>query len=394
MDDSMRSPSFMRLHHQAALKRLERPFVYHTGRDEIYEIDEAAESFLVSCDGTLAWEDTAAEGEFVAYCLEEGLLEILSKPEYTPVCVDRAPVPSLRYLELQLTSRCNLKCRHCYLGPPQQGVLPLDAALGIAGEFSSHGGLRLLISGGEPLAYPYLDEFIRQTADLRARRVVLTNGTLINEENIRRLTVENIQFSLDGWRAGNDRVRGEGSFEKTLRGIYAAREAGRAVSIATMIHRGNLKEFDRLRRFAEEIEATEWGIDVPCVAGSLVKNTDLIVSNEEAVPFMKYAYGGGYHGSSDGFACGHHLMTVLPTGRAVKCGFYSDAPLGDAREGLMACWGSLRHVPLETLECRGCPVVEECAGGCRFRAPHPLAPDPVMCALHGMSRDPSCRHSP
>ncbi|MBN2373750.1 radical SAM protein [bacterium] len=393
MHNSTSSPSFLRLHRQAALKRLESPFVYHTGRDELYEIDEAAESFLVSCDGTLARKEKAAEDKFVAYCIDEGLIEILSQPELKPIRIDRSPVPSLRYLELQLTSRCNLKCRHCYLGIPNQNFLPLDAALGIVREFSSNGGLRLLISGGEPLAYPYLEDFIRQTADLRVRRVILTNGTLIDNENIKWLTVDNIQFSLDGWRTGHDRIRGEGSFDKTLRGIYAAREAGVPVSIATMIHSGNLKEFERLRLFAEEIEATEWGIDVPCVAGSLIKNTDLVVSTEDAVPLMKYSYGGGYHGSSDGFACGRHLITVLPTGIAVKCGFYADAPLGDARSGLMECWQRLEHIPLDNLECKGCPVIEDCAGGCRFRAPRPLAPDPVMCALHGQNSEPSLRHS-
>jgi hypothetical protein len=30
-------------------------------------------------------------------------------------------------------------------------------------------------------------------------------------------------------------------------------------------------------------------------------------------------------------------------------------------------------------------VLADCAGGCRFRAPHALAPDPVMCALYGVS---------
>jgi MoaA/NifB/PqqE/SkfB family radical SAM enzyme len=40
-------------------------------------------------------------------------------------------VPSLRYLELQVTWRCNLACAHCYLGPAR-GVdlpVPLIAAL-------------------------------------------------------------------------------------------------------------------------------------------------------------------------------------------------------------------------------------------------------------------------
>jgi len=49
---------------------------------------------------------------------------------------------------------------------------------------------------------------------------------------------------------------------------------------------------------------------------------------------------------------------------------------------------SLKHLPLEALECKGCPVIDDCAGGCRFRAPHPLAPDPVMCVFYTMNRDP------
>ena len=76
-------------------------------------------------------------------------------------------------------------------------------------------------------------------------------------------------------------------------------------------------------------------------------------------------------------------MTVTPTGTGVKCGFYEDAPLGDASQDLMACWLTLKHTRIEELECSGCEVGEECHGGCRFRAAHPLAPDPVMCALYG-----------
>ena len=29
--------------------------------------------------------------------------------------IKKSPVPSLRYLELQITDRCNLRCRHCYI---------------------------------------------------------------------------------------------------------------------------------------------------------------------------------------------------------------------------------------------------------------------------------------
>jgi radical SAM protein with 4Fe4S-binding SPASM domain len=136
----------------------------------------------------------------------------------------------------------------------------------------------------------------------------------------------------------------------------------------------------------EQIGALEWGIDLPVAAGSLEKHREFLVPYEEAASLMDFAYGGGYHGSSEGYACGRHLLTVLPTGQAVKCGFYREETLGDARRGLKDCWLHLTPVPLGRLECRDCSVVHECAGGCRFRAPHPLAPDPFMCALYGITK--------
>ena len=181
-------------------------------------------------------------------------------------------------------------------------------------------------------------------------------------------------------------LRGAGAFERTMQGVQAAKEAGIALSFATMIHRGNVAEFVEMRDFMEEIGAIEWGIDMPALAGSLQENQQLLVPCAEAAPLMAFAYGGGYHGSSDGYACGRHLLTVLPSGQAVKCGFYSEQALGDARRGLKDCWLKLEHIPLGRLECRNCPVVDDCAGGCRFRAAHPLAPDPFMCALHGIEQ--------
>jgi len=46
------------------------------------------------------------------------------------------------------------------------------------------GGLRLLISGGEPLLYEDLEAFLAETAGLKLRRVLLSNGTLITPRNM------------------------------------------------------------------------------------------------------------------------------------------------------------------------------------------------------------------
>jgi radical SAM protein with 4Fe4S-binding SPASM domain len=377
--------SYLRLHPRAALKNLEMPYLYHMDNDELYEVNDEGLDFLLSCDGSMKGCDLGGDGDFVEFCLDEGLLEAL--PHRSPIAnrAGKGPAPSLRYLELQLTRRCNLACRHCYLGPPIPEEIPLNDAIAIARQFEEMGGLRLIISGGEPLLYSYLREFIQRTGDLKLRRILLTNGTLVTGENAGWLGVEEIQFSLDGWQRGHDMLRGEGSFARVMAGIAAAQREGIPVSIATMIHRGNLDEFERLRSFTEEIEALQWGVDILCPSGSLIENRDLVVPYEEASPFMGHAYGGGYHGPSDGFACGHHLMTVTASGKAIKCGFYEERPLGDARDDLLSCWLRLEHVPIETLECKGCPALDDCAGGCRFRAESPLAPDRAMCAFYGVA---------
>ena len=378
--------SYLRLHPKSALKNLEQPFVYHMGRDELYEIDEQAQDFLLRCNGESFGKELTTHADFVEYCLEEGILEGHPQPVPTTVTVDYGLKPSLRYLELHLLHKCNLNCRHCYLEPSQPIEMPVEDAADITRQFSDNGGLRLLISGGEPLLYKDLETYLEQTQGLKIRRVLFTNGILINSRNISWLGVDEIQFSLDGWEKGHEQLRGRGTFEPTLQGIHMANTEGIPISISTMIHRHNLNEFDRLRDFIEEINAMEWGVDVMCISGSLMKNRDLTVPYETAARYLNYAFGGGYHGSSEGFACGRHLMTVLPDKQAVKCGFYADRPLGDARKNLKQCWLNMNQIPLDQLECKGCAVLEECRGGCRFRAPHPFAPDPAMCAFYGISR--------
>jgi len=374
--------SYLLLSPDLALKRLESPFLYHIKTDELYELDEKSISFLSQCDGSKKGKDLTDDAPFVEYCLQEGLLIPKNQSSKIEIQIAMSPLPSLRYLELQLTRRCNLKCCHCYLGPPKKEDVLLQSAVDISCEFESMGGLRLLISGGEPLLYPSLKTFLAEISHLKIRRVLLTNGTEITSKNISWLNVDEIQFSLDGWKKGHEILRGKGSFDKVINAIQTARDAKIQISIATMVHRGNLGEFEQMKRFITDIDACEWGIDALCLSGNLNEHEHLIVSPKEAASMMRYAFGGGYHGPSDGFACGRHLMTVLPSGMGVKCGFYEDLILGDARKSLKECWLNLKHLPLNELSCNQCEHILDCAGGCRFRAPNLLSPDPYMCAFY------------
>ncbi|MDY6990296.1 MAG: radical SAM protein [Thermodesulfobacteriota bacterium] len=365
------------------LKQLESPYLYDMEKDELYELDQGGFDFLKKCDGRHLLSGLPVDKDFLEFCLKEGLLVTGTSTDERPFILRPSPVPSLRYLELQLTRRCNLKCKHCYLGTPRELDLSLSEVVATLKEFEKMQGLRVLFSGGEPLLYPELRNLNKRLPQFALRKVLLTNGTRITEENQDLWShFDEIQVSLDGLKEGHEALRGPGTFARAVRGMEIATKKGVPISIATMVHRHNLKEFDGLARWIERQQVVEWNIDVPCEAGRLSENSDFLVAPEEGAPFLEYATGGSYHGSGEPFTCGYHLCTVTPEGDVLKCGFFQDR-LGSLKEGLEVSWKRSRHIALSELECAPCPHLSDCKGGCRFRATSPLGKDPVMCAFYG-----------
>jgi radical SAM protein with 4Fe4S-binding SPASM domain len=381
------SSDFVSLAPNCFLKELEEPYIYNAATDDLYEVNGEALEFLKQCDGSRRLGELIWKAEFVDYCLSEDLLKLSPHPHPHPLKVGTAPKPSLRYLELQLTARCNLRCHHCYLGEARSVDLPVDTALRVMEEFADMGGLRLLLSGGEPLLHPRFWEIHEALPGLGCRSILLTNGTLLDARVCRRLRVHQAQVSIDGLEAAHDALRGRGSFAMAVRAVQELRHAGRDVSVATMVQRANRDDFPRLKEMLQELGVSQWTVDVPCVTGHLEQNPDLALDYTEAAGYLKYGYGGGLYTSSPGYACGTHLCAVLPNGRVAKCGFYSDQTVGGVEKGLAVCWARIAPLRTADLGCR-CPHLEECRGGCRYRAfltGDPLGPDPVQCALRGVS---------
>lgn len=368
-------------------KALEQPCLYNIATDDLYELDQEAYAFLSSCDGTRRIGELNPAAEFLDYCFKEGLLCFSNGQAVRHFNLAAAPVPSLRYLELQITGRCNLRCRHCYQGDAQAPRdLPLSRLLPLLAEFERMQGLRLLISGGEPLCHPQFWALNEALPQFGFRSILITNGVLINRNNAHRLRTHEVQVSLDGQEQAHDGLRGRGSFARTIAAIEALREVGIAVSIATMVTALNKDDFPALAKLMERLGIRTWTVDVPVVAGRLARHRDLLLPWAEAAPLLSYGYGGGLYASSGDYACGAHLCAVLPDGSVSKCGFYSRSPVGHIAEGLENCWRRLPPLRLSQLQC-SCPVVSECRGGCRYRAElysGPLAPDPVQCCSRGV----------
>jgi len=349
------------------LKRLEEPYLYDIENDELYELGEEAYQFLLKCSQGERISVRKEDEEFIRYCLSEKLIFLSETPVKRDGIPYPSPIPSLRYLEFQITDRCNLRCGHCYIGDGLHQDLALEKIFKVLREFEEIQGLRLLLSGGEPLLHPQFWRINEILRDYPFRSILLSNGTLITEETARNLRVHEVQVSLDGMKEGHESIRGEGTFEKVLQAIDHLQEADIRVSVATMIHRRNLLEFDQLASLIQSKNIREWNVDIPSIAGRLEENKDFWVSPSEAAPFLQYGYGGGLHSSEKNACCGAHLCAILPNGHIAKCGLFSQEPVGSIDEGLRVCWDRIPRIQLEELACN-CPEIEECRGGCRFRA--------------------------
>jgi len=353
------------LSRRAVLKWLETPSVYHIAKDELYELDDESFRFLKKCatnDGC-----AATSSAFVDYCMEEGLLTAEHASERRHPLLIRAPEPSLRYLELQITNACNLRCRHCYISDTTREELSPRQIRDVLVEFEEMQGLRVMLTGGEPLLHARFDEINEMLPDFFLRKVLFTNGMLLKKDLLKALKVDEIQISIDGLEKAHDAIRGSGTFNSSMKALRQALDAGFDVSVSTMIHRENLTDFDSMERMFKEIGIKDWTVDVPCATGRLREHAEFFVSPEEGGKFLGYGFGGGLHSSGQGFGCGLHLMAVMAGGKIAKCTFYEDRAVGAVEQGLMTSWRKIEPVRLKDLAC-ACEYVEVCRGGCRYRA--------------------------
>ncbi len=150
-----------------------------------------------------------------------------------------------------ITSRCNLKCVHCYASVTgEKRELSTAQGLKLISELKDYGVPVVLFSGGEPLIREDLPELISAATSAGMRAVISTNGTLITREKAEILGDMGLSYvgvSLDGLEEVNDRFRGvSGAFAKALKGIENAMSAGIKVGLRFTMNKRNYQEIPKI----------------------------------------------------------------------------------------------------------------------------------------------------
>ena len=89
---------------------------------------------------------------------------------------------------IELTDRCNFKCRHCYICEDAVSArdkeLSADEILAVAKDAVKRGALWCTLTGGEPLLREDFPEIYIGLKKLGLLVTVFTNGSLITEKHI------------------------------------------------------------------------------------------------------------------------------------------------------------------------------------------------------------------
>lgn len=140
--------------------------------------------------------------------------------------------PHLVSLQLELTSKCNERCVHCYI-PHELKNVEMDLALfqDVIEQSNDMGLLSLTLSGGEPLAHSKIKKILRLLRDYDFSIRILSNLTLLDDgmlEEMRHLRIASIKVSLYSMNpeVHDSITQLPGSHKKTIRSIEKLVDSG------------------------------------------------------------------------------------------------------------------------------------------------------------------------
>ncbi|MEO1482985.1 MAG: radical SAM protein [Myxococcota bacterium] len=205
---------------------------------------------------------------------------------------ERIPVSGM----LELTSRCNLRCVHCYLGSQEEQhkkrslEMDTERVKAVIDEMAAAGCMFLVITGGDPMMRKDFPEIFVHAKRQGMFVTVFCDGVLVTEkivELFKEWPPRTVEISLYGATAETyEKVtRIPGSYDKCIRGIERLLDAGIDVALKTVLMTVNEHELEAMREIARGY-GCKFRFDAaifPCLPDSSKDPLELRVDPKRAV---------------------------------------------------------------------------------------------------------------
>lgn len=295
------------------------------------------------------------------------------------------------------TSACNARCFYCYENRNQAISMDRKTATQVARfiqERSGNTSVRVQWFGGEPLLNPEIIEYMtkllkQQISGNNLQFSIITNGSLINDELIHKMTsdwnISQIQITLDGTEKEYARRKNyvglADPFRAVLQNIQLAIQSGirtvirlnydynNYLDILQLIERlgRTLPHAENLRVYAYHLYSTDSQNPVDqSRKEEWFTIQDALILHRFTTPEQAFSL---WTRRTRCFACQTKGFVITPEGVLFKCPMAmadSNAKVGDVWNGItnkaaMARWC---NIELKT-QCRTCVFMPICQGGCR-----------------------------
>lgn len=311
------------------------------------------------------------------------------------------PIPAGNAV-LNITSKCNLKCKHCYLGKRKKlhdlnSDQLIDIIKDLDGTMSPKRRI-LSVLGGEPMLRDNLVPILRFAVDKGFFVSISTNGQIHKKDIFQEMIAIGIrtQVSIDGPdKETHEEIRGKGTWRKALKAVSLIQEVGGEPVINMVCHDGNIDRLPDYIKFARKIGAIprfvplvevgspketglkHVGIDriVDVIIG-LIREDKTVIPYLKSSSFMTLILTAKY--SQKCRYCGSGLYTLLidSNGDLYPCPntMLPQFKIGNLTEQSLSYYfqsseilARLRSLDVATLnnKCAHCAYKYFCGGGCR-----------------------------
>ena len=296
-------------------------------------------------------------------------------------------------LQWHITQDCDLHCKHCY-DRSERKPLELASARKILEDLSlfcesKHVRGQISFSGGNPLLYPDVKELYREASE-RGFALAILGNPAPREQIESLISIEKpafFQVSLEGLEEHNDRIRGTGHFERTMKFLNILRDLKIYSMVMLTLTKENMSQViplcEHLRdqanlftfnRLAMVGEGANLGLPSPREYATFLEN---YIAASETNPVMGlkdnlmniifHEKGMKLFGGCTGYGCGaaFNFISVLPDGEVHACRKFPSQVGNIFHNSLIEIYdsGAARRYRQRSEGCDLCPIERVC-GGC------------------------------